>query len=152
MECVQYSKKQRLKQFEPRMIYSLKQAAEATGKSKATVLRALQGGKISGKKDESGEWKIDPAELHRVFPPSQKGTSCTIADKPHEIIALQREIAILREERDRERRQLQDTIDDLRHRLDEAEGERRRVQAQMISLVTDRRSFWQRLKGGPPER
>jgi chromosome segregation ATPase len=152
MECVQYSKKQRLKQFEPRMIYSLKQAAEATGKSKATVLRALQGGKISGKKDESGEWKIDPAELHRVFPLSQKDTPRTIADKPHEIIALQREIAILREERDRERRQLQDTIDDLRHRLDEAEGERRRVQAQMTSLVTDRRSFWQRLKGGPPER
>lgn len=131
------------------MTYSLKQAAEATGKSKATVLRALQSGKILGKKNENGEWKIDPAELHRVFPPSQKDTTRTIANNQHEIIALQREAAILREERDRERRQLQDTIDDLRHRLDEAEGERRRVQAQMTSLVTDRRSFWQRLKGGP---
>ncbi|RRH68153.1 MerR family transcriptional regulator [Falsigemmobacter faecalis] len=50
------------------MKYTAGQAATATGISKATITRALKSGRISGKKDESGAWIIDPAELHRVFP------------------------------------------------------------------------------------
>jgi hypothetical protein len=51
------------------MSFSLKQAAAASGKSKPTILRAIQAGKISAEKDEQGEWQIDPAELHRVYEP-----------------------------------------------------------------------------------
>jgi len=50
------------------MAYSLKQAGEATGRSKPSILRAIQTGKISAKKNEMREWEIDPAELHRVYP------------------------------------------------------------------------------------
>ena len=50
------------------MKYTAGQAAKAAGVSKATITRALQSGKISGLKDDSGAWSIDPAELHRVFP------------------------------------------------------------------------------------
>jgi hypothetical protein len=47
---------------------SLSQAAEETGKSKSVISKALKTGKISHNgKDESG-YKIDPAELFRVFP------------------------------------------------------------------------------------
>ena len=49
------------------MSYTLAAAAAACGKS--TVLRAIKAGKISGTKDKHGEWHIEAAELHRVYPP-----------------------------------------------------------------------------------
>jgi hypothetical protein len=60
------------------MPYSLKQAADATGRTKPTILRAIQTGKISAKKSEMGEWEIDPAELHRVYLPIAEGVTSTI--------------------------------------------------------------------------
>jgi hypothetical protein len=51
------------------MSYTLAAAAAACGVNKSTVLRAIKGGKISGTKDEHGEWHVEPAELHRVYPP-----------------------------------------------------------------------------------
>jgi len=50
------------------MPYTLAEAATATGTNKTTILRAIKSGKISGAKDEHGEWHIEPAELHRVYP------------------------------------------------------------------------------------
>jgi hypothetical protein len=52
-----------------RMSYTLAAAAAACGLNKSTVLRAIKAGKISGTKDEHGEWHIEAAELHRVYPP-----------------------------------------------------------------------------------
>ena len=49
------------------MVYTLGQAANATGKSKSTILKAIKNGRISAKKDDLGNWSIDPAELSRVF-------------------------------------------------------------------------------------
>jgi len=57
------------------MSYSLQQAADAAGVNKSTVLRAIQTGKISATRNEHGQWVIDPAELHRVYPPAAVGTS-----------------------------------------------------------------------------
>ena len=50
------------------MQYTAGQAAQATGKNIATITRAIKSGKISAKKDESGAWRIDASELHRMFP------------------------------------------------------------------------------------
>lgn len=50
------------------MRYTLGQAAKATGKSKTTIQRAVTKGLISAEKGQNGEYQIDPAELHRVFP------------------------------------------------------------------------------------
>jgi hypothetical protein len=50
------------------MAYSLAAAAAATGLNKTTVLRAIKSGKISGARDKSGEWRVEAAELHRVYP------------------------------------------------------------------------------------
>ena len=47
--------------------YSLKQAAEAVGRSKPTVLRAIQSGRLSARRDERGRWRIERAALFRVF-------------------------------------------------------------------------------------
>jgi len=50
------------------MIYTLGEAAKATGKSKTTVQRAITKGSISASKNENGRYSIDASELHRVFP------------------------------------------------------------------------------------
>lgn len=49
------------------MAYTLGEAAKATGKSKATISKAIKNGRISAIKDETGTFRIDPAELHRVY-------------------------------------------------------------------------------------
>jgi hypothetical protein len=50
-------------------MHTIATAAAAVGRNKTAILRAIKAGKISVAKDENGEWQIDPAELHRVYPP-----------------------------------------------------------------------------------
>ena len=126
------------------MSYTLGQAAKATGKSKATIHRAVQSGKLSAAKDDAtGTLQIDPSELHRLFPPVsqerlQNGAlrqSETPAETA-ETVVLQAQLAQERGERQWERLQLEATIDDLRKRLDREGEERRRLTA----ILTDQRS------------
>jgi excisionase family DNA binding protein len=123
------------------MLLSVKQAAKAVGRSKPTILRAIQAHRISASKDElTGAWMIDPAELHRVYPPvsaQQVRTEPMTQDVSlDEAASLRRELALLTAERDREREQLQARIDDLSRRLD-AEGEERR---RLTAILTDQRA------------
>lgn len=55
------------------MVYTLGEAAKATGKSKATISKAIKSGRISASKDDTGAFRIDPSELHRIYPPIPKG-------------------------------------------------------------------------------
>jgi excisionase family DNA binding protein len=56
------------------MYESLGQAAKACGVSKSTILRAIKSHRISAVRSErTNDWTIDPAELHRVFPPAPAG-------------------------------------------------------------------------------
>ena len=50
-------------------MYTIATAAAAVGRNKTAILRAIESGKVSAAKDENGEWQIDPAELHRIYPP-----------------------------------------------------------------------------------
>ena len=52
------------------MVYTLGEAAKATGKSKAAISKAIKSGRVSARKDETGTFHIDPSELHRVYPPA----------------------------------------------------------------------------------
>lgn len=101
------------------MRFTVKQAAEAIGRSKPTVFRAIKAGRISAVKNEvNGAWEIEPAELHRLYPPVSAQQDST-EPKTKDILAveaamLRRELAILTAERERERAQFQAQIDDLR--------------------------------------
>lgn len=130
------------------MQYTAGEAAKATGKNIATITRAIKSGKISASKDASGAWKIEPSELHRVFPVLaqvlRKGTmqqdAILLQEQEYSSSkALQEELTILRE-RVRSQDQLladrADQIADLRSRLDR-EGEERRM---LAALLTDQRS------------
>ncbi|MGB9045620.1 MAG: hypothetical protein WCC81_24570 [Pseudolabrys sp.] len=50
-------------------MHTIATAAATVGRNKTAILRAIKAGKISVTKDENGEWQIDPAELHRIYPP-----------------------------------------------------------------------------------
>lgn len=91
-----------------RMKYTAGKAAKAAGVATATITRALKSGKISGQKDENGAWEIDPAELHRVFPPvaqqdheshflKHAATPSATPERVVVITALEREVQTLRD-------------------------------------------------------
>jgi len=120
-------------------MYSLKTAAEACGRGKPAILKAIQKGRISANKNQLGEWEIDPSELHRVYPPVNKGTTHdgngverqeTIKETL-ETEALRRENALLREQTEilKEERQ------DLRRRLDDEAADRRKSAEEVRRLT-----------------
>src|SRR3954465_5776910 len=129
------------------MPYSLKQAADATGRTKPTLLRAIQTDKISAKKNEIGEWEIDPAELHRIYSPDAQGVTSTVTSAEEVTVELlllrtaltakEERLAALQEERERERRQLTERISELRDQLARSEEERREKDRQLTALLTD---------------
>jgi hypothetical protein len=52
------------------MPHTLREAAQATGRDRTTLARAIRAGKLSATRDAAtGAWLIEPAELHRVYPP-----------------------------------------------------------------------------------
>jgi transposase len=145
------------------MKLTLGQAAKAAKRSKGTLSKALNSGGISAEKDDKGRWQIDPSELSRwmfanPFPNGRENQDKTLMET-QDNSALGVEVKMLREkidamaaERDRERSQLVDQIEDLRARLNGAESERVRLNA----LLTDqrekpekapKRSLWARLVG-----
>jgi excisionase family DNA binding protein len=124
------------------MLITIKQAAEATGKSKATILRAIQAHRISATKDDvSGAWMTDPAELHRVFPPVANDAWNAVQDQGEPGSVMRRELAMMQQrleefqhERERERTDKDAVIADLREDRD-----RWRTQAEKL-LLTDQRA------------
>lgn len=117
------------------MVYTLGEAAKATGKSKATISKAIKSGRVSARKDETGTFHIDPSELHRVYPPTvyseQKETPANTGknanidgtirelqarlEAAHERLSdKEAVIADLREDRDRWRQQASALLSDQR--------------------------------------
>lgn len=135
--------------------YNLVQAGAAVGKSKSAILKAIRRGALSASRDPAtGGWQIDPAELHRAFPPVSQDT---LGDRL-ETRATQ-ETGEIRELRAR----LNDkdaVIEDLRRRLDQRETDHRQAldrlaaaQERIAALLTDqrpapaRRSWWSWRRG-----
>jgi len=87
------------------------QAASACGTSKSTIRRAVKAGRISGTRDDLGVWRVDPAELHRIFPPAAASTAPDSAPLTRHappdgavdalVATLNRVIDDLRQDRDR---------------------------------------------------
>lgn len=125
------------------MVYTLGEAAKATGRSKATISKAIKSGRISAQKDETGTFHIDPSELHRVYPPAVSGeqeeTPVNTPAKPDNDGAI---------------RELQARLEAAQERLADKEGviadlreDRDRWRQQATALLADQRpkGFWKRL-------
>jgi hypothetical protein len=81
---------------------SLSEAAAWAGKQRSTIFKAIKAGRLSARKDDQGQFRIDPAELARVFQPAGPGTvsgngAGEQSDTGRELQALERENALLRE-------------------------------------------------------
>jgi hypothetical protein len=106
------------------MLFTLNQAAKATGRSKGTISKALASGQLSYiSKDENG-YQIEASELFRVFPKNTFTTSNEVQletpEKPlgnsgleTEVRLVREQLATQKEERERERQTLNRMIDDL---------------------------------------
>src|SRR5690349_14087524 len=81
---------------------TLTEAASWAGKQRSTIFKAIKAGRISARKDDQGQFRIDPAELARVFQPAGSGNGSgngagEQSDTGRELRALERENALLRE-------------------------------------------------------
>jgi phage tail tape-measure protein len=61
---------------------SLAEAAAATGMVKSSILRAIKSGRLSGARDDLGQWRIEASELFRVYRPVAEQQSA--ADAPQQ--------------------------------------------------------------------
>ena len=95
------------------MKYTAGEAATATGLNTATITRAIKKGRISATKSDTGAWQIDPAELHRVFPP--------LASKALQQGGVQGDARAVQEESKSTNNALQGELDTMRERLAAAE-------------------------------
>ena len=49
------------------MLYTLAEAAKATGLDESLIVSAIKDGQVTSVKDLSGEWRIEDEELHRLY-------------------------------------------------------------------------------------
>jgi hypothetical protein len=50
------------------MALTAREAGERVGKTRQAIIKAIRKGTLSAEKDVAGEWRIEPAELFRVYP------------------------------------------------------------------------------------
>lgn len=130
---------------------TLKQAAKEVSKTKPTILRALQAGKIKAERQADNSWMIDAKSLKSHYKPEIKENKKSVTQHvtQHsaslgELKALQRELNQKNEllkaaQAERERESV--TVADLRRRLDiaeaardSAEGDFKRAFSELIKL------------------
>ena len=125
------------------MPHTLREAAKAVGRDRSTLVRAIRTGRLSATRDAAtGAWLIEPAELHRVYPPEfaegdaertsgaawrrvrpMGRTNGAQAAAQVEIRELRTQLAVYER-----------TVDDLRRRLDAEAEERRRLTLVLADL------------------
>ena len=129
------------------MGYTLGQASEATGKAKSTILKSIKAGRISAAKDDTGNWSIDPSELHRVYEalPRETAAENGIAQGKHQKESEHQSYI----------RELQARVDLLERLCKQVEGERDNLREQNTRLTAllpapkteeQPKGFWSRLR------
>lgn len=115
------------------------EAAQAAGLSRPTIFRAIKKGTLSARREPDNSYRIDASELARVFPlvsvkeghvtPGNDTTRLETPETPAEasrveLAVLSLKVQMLEDQlarADRERETFQETVGDLRKRLDRAE-------------------------------
>ena len=135
-------------------MYTLGTAAKATGMAKSTIHRAIKRGIISARSTMDGRgYQIDPAELHRVYPPVDAPIALNgSAEPPAERSAtppLNAELAIKLARAEADLEALKQVLEIERRRSEELRVERDRwagiaetSQRQITHLAERRRSWW----------
>ena len=141
------------------MNYTLGTASKATGKSKATILRAIQTGKFSAEKDANGVWRIEPSELHRVYPETpietvseSKDDALVNPSKHLEALLLEERLASAQKEITHLKAQVEDLkaqVEDLKAQVEDLKAQVEDLKAQVEDLkaqVEDLKAQVERLR------
>lgn len=122
---------------------SLREAATAFDVSRPTLTKALASGKLSGERDDTGAWRIDPAELARVYAPRKAAeTPPEAAPAGAELVELRAALEVERAKREAAERlaeERRERIEDLRRLLPAPAGEGR---GDDRSVTPPRRRWW----------
>ena len=133
------------------MSYTLGTAAKATGKSKATILRAIRSGKVSAEKDANGAWQVDPSELHRVYP---EVSSDTVSGSDNDATGHSLQHNVLHHElalRDEQLASAHKEIAHLEAQIEDLKDQRTQLRADIEawrSAAMQKRLTWRGLFGG----
>lgn len=119
------------------MAYTLGEAAKATGKSKTTIKRALEKGRVSGAKNDIGEWQIEPVELHRAY---ARVEPVTETPGTSHVTGGNGEFQVRFDASERENRLLRDQLDREREISRSLETDRDHWRQQATALLTDQRA------------
>jgi excisionase family DNA binding protein len=86
----------------PMTQFGIGEAAALAGVHRTTILRQIKEGKLSASRAEKGGYRIDPAELQRVYPDLNRQQASTAQQSIAALHtdALQREIDLLRRQLD----------------------------------------------------
>jgi hypothetical protein len=120
---------------------SLAEAGKLTGLHKVSILRAIRKGKISAEKDEHGEWRIQPAELFRIYPPLPEQRNGNGGEQQYAASlngALDAEISALKQVN----QILRDQLDDMRGQRDKWEQAAQTALRQLPAPKAPGRSWW----------
>ena len=130
---------------------TLGQAAKMTGKSKPTIAKAVNSGRISdgrlsGKKGKDGVYQIEVSELLRVYDAKSEAKSEPLVltkDMSEKVAELEKK-HLEEKLQDAERRMLK-----LEQERDQAIQDAREDRAKFMALLEDQRprGFWGRLRG-----
>ena len=131
-------------------VHTLGTAARATGMAKSTIHRAIKKGVISARPTMDGRgYEIDPAELHRVYPPVAPNGSAEPAAERHATPPSNTELEIKLARAEADLNALKQVLEIERRRSEELRVERDRwagiaesSQRQITHLAEQRRSWW----------
>lgn len=129
------------------MYVTLGEAAKLTGKSKTSILRAIKNGRLSYAEKNEHSYKIDPAELFRVYPavsnsnhPKSNSTSQQIGTESNPVTLI--EVTALRERLEavtEQLRQSKEYCQDLKNERDRWQQQADHWRQQATGLLEDKR-------------
>ena len=129
------------------MLLTLGQAAKLAGHGKTTLTRAIKTGKLSATRELDGSYKIDPAELTRVYQ-IRVETPATVTRDRHtvhratpsetpETVSRDTELAIKMAELETELRALKELLAEVKASRDEMRAERDDWRGRADRLLSD---------------
>lgn len=133
--------------------FTLTQAAKEAKKAKSTIIDAIKNGRLSATKDDKGRYQIEPVELFRVYPPTNKtadhSNEKTTTDQQTnqqtdlETALLKQKVDFLEQTINR----LETEKNNLWQRLDSEAEERRRLMLLLTHETTQQphSNLWQKL-------
>ncbi|MBW4597528.1 MAG: hypothetical protein KME46_32685 [Brasilonema angustatum HA4187-MV1] len=135
------------------MSLTLYQAAKEVGRTKATLQEAIKKGKISAKKNEHGQYEIEPAELFRVYPPAPAPApepDNALHHQPQDQTGKIKELELQLDAASDMRKQLEARIEDKNAEIDRLNNQNMRLTALLpapAALVEPNTPFFKRWFG-----